>query len=859
MSVFNITQHGTASGGPGDDTLNVTATGNLALFNITGNPAGGYDGHFTTGYAGEGVYFTGIENFGFWDTASINNYIETGAGNDNLNGGGGDDTLIAWAGDNTIDGGAGNDRVGVDLSSRAESFTVNLNTMSTLLSGFISNAEGFIKFYTGSGNDQIAGHQAAFQADEISTGGGNDTITLWHRNDGDTVDAGTGNDRLVVHGEGNLALINITGNPAGGYDGTFSTGYAGEGVYFYGVENFTFIDEVAVANTIYTGVGNDSLSGGGGNDTLIGGAGIDTIDGGAGVDMVGVDLSGRAESFTVDLNTLSTFLGGSIVGGEGFVDFHTGAGNDVISSHMTSFVSDWIDSGSGNDTVTLWHRNAGDTVAMGTGNDRLVVHGYGNLSLGGVTANPTGGYDGSYSTGYAGEGVYFSGVEDFTFIDEVGVANSIQTGAGDDSLAGGGGNDTLLAGAGDNTVDGGDGNDLFGADLSARAESFAIDLNTVSTLLTGTVRNVEGFANLMTGDGADVITGHMTSHMADSVTAGGGDDTIVLWNQAENDNVAGGTGSDRLVVFGDARLGLSIAVNPAGGYDGKFGTGYAGEGVHFSGIEHFSFIDNTDTNSSITTGEGMDYIDGGVGNDTLRSNAGADTLIGGKGNDTLDGGTNPELGSAGAQGDVMLGGEGDDTYYVDSGLDLVDEGIYFAGYGFGGNDTIISTTDFYWDIGSVGETIRVDAAVNDIGGDGVTVVGGVFNNTMVGHDGTDIFFGRGGSDTYFGGNGVDWYSLSLLGTEGAYPGIDGPNEIVVTRRTAGSFSYDIVFEFESGKDKLNVHDYWSVNGLYDGDDVLARAYDDGAGNCYFVLGDGFDYLYMVGVEKADLAAGDFIV
>jgi Ca2+-binding RTX toxin-like protein len=280
------------------------------------------------------------------------------------------------------------------------------------------------------------------------------------------------------------------------------------------------------------------------------------------------------------------------------------------------------------------------------------------------------------------------------------------------------------------------------------------------------------------------------------------------------------------------------------------------EGDTLTSVENLlgSGFDDALTGNSLSQ-----FLDGGIGNDTLAGSTNADTLIGGLGNDTLDGGVNPE--GISGQGDVMLGGDGDDTYHVDSGLDLVDEGSFFPIFGFGGTDTIISTTDFYWDIASVGENLIVSEDVVDVGGDGVTVVGGIFDNTITGHSGIDIMFGRGGSDTYRGGDGINWYSLSLLGLteENAYVGVDGPNTVILDERESGLFSYHIIFEFESGKDKVDASDFAVTNSLASGDDVLARGFDDGFGNSFYILGDGLDYLYMVGVEKADMAAGDFIV
>ncbi|HMQ57472.1 MAG TPA: hypothetical protein PKE65_02885, partial [Rhizobiaceae bacterium] len=245
-------------------------------------------------------------------------------------------------------------------------------------------------------------------------------------------------------------------------------------------------------------------------------------------------------------------------------------------------------------------------------------------------------------------------------------------------------------------------------------------------------------------------------------------------------------------------------------------------------------------------------LDGRGGDDRLSGGGDADFLYGGVGADTLDGGANTA-----SAGDAMFGGVGNDTYHVDSGLDLVDEGILFPEYGGGGFDTIISTADFFWDVHSAAERLVVSESVNDAGSDGVTAVGGVFDGTIEGHSGADILFGRGGSDVYRAGDGVDYISLSTLGLTdvNAYAGVDGVNTVVVEQRVTGAASWDIVFEFEAGKDKLDVSDY----GYASAADVLARGFDDNAGNSYFALGDGSDYLFLVGVTKAAISEGDFIV
>ena len=252
-------------------------------------------------------------------------------------------------------------------------------------------------------------------------------------------------------------------------------------------------------------------------------------------------------------------------------------------------------------------------------------------------------------------------------------------------------------------------------------------------------------------------------------------------------------------------------------------------------------------------GEDDDIILGEAGHDSMAGGAGIDALFGGEGNDTLDGGANPATG-----GDLLFGGAGSDLYLVDSPFDLVDEGNLpaFASYGFGGNDTIISKANFFWDLYSIGEVLQVAPDAANPGGLGVTLVGSVFSNLMIGSAATDIFFGRGGADTYRAGDGVDWMSLSTLGV-GDAPGYlaNGVNTVIVEPRQTGPFSYDIVFEYEPGYDKLDLSAY-RIPGFAT---LMDRGVNTGTGSCYFALGDGLDYLYLVNVTLGQMRAADFIL
>jgi hypothetical protein len=171
-------------------------------------------------------------------------------------------------------------------------------------------------------------------------------------------------------------------------------------------------------------------------------------------------------------------------------------------------------------------------------------------------------------------------------------------------------------------------------------------------------------------------------------------------------------------------------------------------------------------------------------------------------------------------------------------------------------DTITSSAAFFWDVYSVGEVLQLAEGAAGSNAAGSTIVGSLLDNQMIGNSGTNIMFGRGGSDTYRGGDGTDWISLSTLGlTDGnSYVGVDGVNTVIVEQRTTGPMSYDIIFEFDTAKDIIDVSDY----GLGTFAAVQAKGVNVGS-DCFFALGDGLDYVYLVGVNVNQLTTANFIV
>jgi Ca2+-binding RTX toxin-like protein len=154
------------------------------------------------------------------------------------------------------------------------------------------------------------------------------------------------------------------------------------------------------------------------------------------------------------------------------------------------------------------------------------------------------------------------------------------------------------------------------------------------------------------------------------------------------------------------------------------------------------------------------------------------------------------------------------------------------------------------------DKLIIDPDAHDPEGLGTTIVGGVWDNVLIGNASTNVMFGRGGSDTYIPGDGIDFISLSLLGVpDDLYDGVRGNNTIILEQRQTGNTSYAIVFEFDPAKDRFNVSDY----GYSSEAEMFARGVNDGIGNSYFALGDGLDYAYVIGKELSALAPDIFVV
>ncbi|MFJ4157057.1 hypothetical protein ACIPZF_19945 [Pseudomonas sp. NPDC089752] len=301
---------------------------------------------------------------------------------------------------------------------------------------------------------------------------------------------------------------------------------------------------------------------------------------------------------------------------------------------------------------------------------------------------------------------------------------------------------------------------------------------------------------------------------------------------------------------------------------------------YFIGRETDDWVWGGDGNDKLYGVGGDDVLEGGDGNDILDGGVGADKLIGGLGHDTYyvdsgkdmvveasaggidtvissvsrtlganqenliltgtavlngsgngldntltgNGSDNVLNGAAGA--DRMIGGLGDDTYYVDSGKDIV---VEFANSGI---DTIISSVSRT--LGDYQENLILSGAISLNG------TGNSLDNKLTGNRGDNVLIGGAGADTMTGGLGNDTYHVDSgrdIVVEYANGGID--TVIASVSRTLGDNQENLTL---SGNTSLNATGNNLDNILKgnSGNNVL----NGGSGADTMVGGQGDDTYYV---------------
>ncbi|MEK6258841.1 MAG: M10 family metallopeptidase C-terminal domain-containing protein [Planctomycetota bacterium] len=669
-----------------------------------------------------------VVNFGLTLTLSAGNTVE------NVTGGTLNDTLTGNSLGNVLTGGAGNDTFAFDADtalgsdlivesgggvdtldfsatttqavtvglSSAAAQTVNVNLTLSLSSG--NTMENVIG---GTLNDTLAGNSL----NNTLTGGiGNDTYAF------DT-DLALGSD-TINEGGGGVDTLDFSGTSTRAMVVNLSNAAAQ-------VVNAGLTLTLSAGNTIENAIGgtvNDTLTGNALNNTLNGGAGNDTYvfdtdlplgsdtinEADGGIDTI--DFSGTTTQ-NVSINLSNAAVQTVNVG----LTLTLSAGNTVEN----------VIGGAGNDTITSNSLN--NTLTGGAGHDVYLFDT--DLALGSDTIDEAGG--GIDRLDFSGTTTRNVAVNLATAVAQAvnaGLTLTLSAGNTIENVTGGTLDDTLTGNSLNNVLTGGAGNDTFvfdtdtalGSDIIVESGGGADTLDFSGTSTRAVAVNLSNAAAQVVNVGLTLALS--AGNTVENVIGGSAGNTLT--GNSLNNTLTGGSGSDTYLFDTDLALGSDTIVESGGGAD------------------TLNFGDTTTRNVAIDLlNAAAQVVNAGL---TLTLSAGntVENVVGGLLNDTLTGNT---------LNNALTGGAGNDTYIFDADLTLGSDTINEAG---GGTDTLdfsgttTRTVDANLSIAtprlvSTGLTLSL-SATNTV----ENVIGGAMNDTLTGNSLNNTLTGGAGHDTY---------------------------------------------------------------------------------------------------------------
>ena len=542
----------------------------------------------------------------------------------------------------------------------------------------LSGGEGDDSIYGEGGDDTLTGGEGA---DLLS--GGDDADTFLGGTAGDAVDGGAGgvdNDTLDLSGAGPVRILTQT-DDADGNSTSGTIGFLDEAGNVVDTMTFTEIENLILPENSAPIANDDSASVDENSSVVVPVTANDTDPDGDALTVISA-TSDDGEVVINDDGSISFYPNPGFFG-ETTISYTVSDGNGGTDSAIVTVTVNelegdgYVDGTSGDDLIDLAYTGdpQGDRIddedALLPGeapNDDIVRAGDGN------------------DTVYAGVGddeVLAGDGDDLVYGED-----------GDDILAGGDGNDTVLGGEGDDVIDTGSGEvrpdigypGFFEPDSDPENDRDSVDGGA-------------GNDTIRTGDDRDTITGGAGDDVIDAgidddiVSGNDGDDRIV--GGEGNDSILGGDGNDTIYAGNDPdRIpdGLDIeddGSNPLGPDlrpDNGRDTVDGGDGD--------DVIYGADDDDLLIGGSGNDYLDGQIDDDVLDGGMGLDTLVGGQGDDSLSGGLGDDELDGGIGNDTLRGNRDDDTLRGGDGDDLLDGGgqndLLIGGEG---NDTMFGGAD----------------------------------------------------------------------------------------------------------------------------------------------------------------------
>ena len=635
------------------------------------------------------------------DKIVITDYFADGAINSSI------DTIELYNGDTYS--------LKTDVENRIDATTAE--TTGTVLSDLIIASDEFSNtIHGGLGNDKII---SGTQNDTLY-GDAGANVYIFNNDSGiDTVYTISGQDTIQ---SGVVGLTSMSAD-INGDDIEITNTYNSDKVilkdYMNNMVDVTIQDNSGFTTTLFEkagmAVGEGAIEGTAGVDRLIGGAGSDTITGHAGNDI----LNGR--------------------GGSDIYVFNKGDGNDVVING-TDGVVDYLNFADSTKDELEYDKNGNDLIIYyNGGNDSVTVK---NYFVEGNTVTKL-----MDSTCASTEDAFdISEVNRHTVIGEPPVVtgtilNDVMTftGGSDYSLIGGLGNDTITIGSGTNIVDAGKGND-------------SIVMGTGSATLV--------FRN---GDGHDTITMNALAETDSYLQFMDCEAHQLNYELSGNDMILGynyDSGTDEFkdsvtiknwATYYDPELDKIPVLNKIKNSDGY---SYVDSTILYRFINYIdnyytqaTLINGTKFKDDIDTRDGIvETVNAGLGDDTISGRSGvngdgvnSDSIYGGAGDDRIS--------YINATDDVFIdGGVGNDTIRACYGTFIGGLGNdRFEIYGWGGRDTI------YGDL-----TLEDDPEQTLGGNDLIYASNSGTNDVFYGGGGNDTIKGKGGVDTLYGGAGDDW-------------------------------------------------------------------------------------------------------
>ncbi|MFO1002887.1 MAG: hypothetical protein U0936_21355 [Planctomycetaceae bacterium] len=664
---------------------------------------------------------------------------------------GGNDVVVSGTGNDVVFGGMSNDNL---TASGGNNVIVGDNASATF------DVVGAMLTLTTT--DPLSGG-----LDVVNTGAGRDVILGGSLND--TLNAGNGtnlvlgdNGRVTFNGAGQWLAVDSIDTAVGGAD-TITTGIDNDTI-FGGMDadsitasdgrnivvgdnasaTFDSSSQVRTVTTVDPAIGgNDTISSGINDDLILGGTANDSITTVGGNNII---LGDNGRAFLAADGTIET----------------------VEATDPTIGGNDNITSGAGNDLIIAG--TADDTARAGGGNDLIFGdHGRisGNIRLTQLPLN-------TFSPDFTFTSIATQGTD-------LGGNDLILAGAGEDIIVGGQGRDRIRGEAGDDDIigghsvtdghddqdliDGGEGHDYIAGDNAwIHREPRTTDTRwraIVGPELLGVDGQGSVTATPQTDPGSvNKRTVTLFNHTSTTGSQFFGSDIIA--GGSENDTIFGQLGDDAIQGDG-AALSLS------------------GDMIFDIALNHLSADDYTGAGR-----DGDDYVEGGGGNDVILGNLGQDDLIGGSsdlfgtttathrpdGSDIIFGGSGTraasnDAGDESANGhardaDVILGDNGNIFRVVGINSNADGSGYPQFAYDTYGSQKIVPRTIQYheYEFGAANDATLNDELHGEAGDDIIHGMAG--HDVIFGDAQDDDVIGGVGNDRISGGAGID----GILGDDG---------------------------------------------------------------------------------------------